>query len=153
MHLLLFDALVGISNLSAQSSDSKQVTPTKPKATLSGVREQRDVVLGKKKRTLALLQQVSVWYEVDPKHPEALAKAKELRQFYKSFLEESLKLNRMYQEVAAAANSWGKLSKEEQDQWTQRDNDILEIINSDEIDSKLRQLEAMGFDHTLDGWK
>jgi hypothetical protein len=51
MPLLLCGALSGTSNLSAQSSDSKQVTPTKPKATLSGVKEQIDVVLGKKKNT------------------------------------------------------------------------------------------------------
>jgi hypothetical protein len=97
------------------------------------------------------LQQVSTWYEVDPKHPDAVEKAKELCQFYKSLLQESVKLSKMYQEVAPATLTG--VSKEERELWLGRDKKIEEVLNDDGIDSKLRQLEAMGFDHTLDGWK
>lgn len=155
MRILIVVLAFQIGNLPllrGQSPTSSSETSPKSTATLAGLREQRDVVIGKKRRTLALLQQVTTWYEVDPHHPDAVAKSKELRQFYRSYLTESIKLSKIYQELDAKS-PWGKLSPEDREVWGKIDKDIADARNGEEIYSKLRQLEAMGFDHTLEGWK
>lgn len=95
--------------------------------------EQNDIVMGKAARTLALIRDVMTWYEVDPEHPEAVSKSKQLREFLGSFHEEHGHLLAMY-----FANE-GILRKE----------DILLLDEADstkkEIESKMRRLKAMGF--------
>ena len=97
------------------------------------ISEQNDVVMGKAQRTLALIQEVSTWYEVDSTHPTALAKSRELRDFYSSFREE-------YGKLALAYRANESLF---------RDRDILLLEESQgaekEIESKMRRLKAMGF--------
>jgi hypothetical protein len=95
--------------------------------------EQNDIVMGKAARTLALIRDVMTWYEVDPEHPEAVSKSRQLREFLGSFHEEHGHLLAMY-----FANK-GVLRKE----------DILLLDEADstkkEIESKMRRLKAMGF--------
>jgi hypothetical protein len=117
---------------------SPKPCPTVTTVTIRDLEEQMDVVAGKRRKTLALLEQVSTWYEIDQKHPDALAKSRELRQFWQSFEFNYVKLLEMFK-VAL-------------------DKKVLSMPDSvntlsDEIDSKLRQLQAMGFELKGDGWK
>jgi hypothetical protein len=47
--------------------------------------KQADVVIGKGRKTLALVKDVTTWYEVDEKHPEALEKGEQLKHFMRQF--------------------------------------------------------------------
>jgi hypothetical protein len=45
------------------------------------------------------------------------------------------------------------LTQKEQDRWLNRFALVEEVRNDGEIERKLRQLEAMGFDHKGEGWQ
>ena len=62
-------------------------------AKLSDLDEQADTVLGKEKRVLALLNDVSTWFTINPKNPDALEASRDLRKFYSSFIEEGKKMS------------------------------------------------------------
>jgi len=98
------------------------------------LQEQNDIVMGKGERTLALIRDVTSWYRVDSTDREAVAKSRQLRDFYASFREEHGALLLMYE-----AN---------QDVLKPEDTALLQEAakESDEVESKLRRLKAMGFD-------
>jgi tetratricopeptide (TPR) repeat protein len=96
--------------------------------------EQIDVVTGKGRRTLALIADVSTWYEIDPKHPNAVAESQELRKFLTAFKEEYDKLLSIY-----VINE--HLYEKEDRALLQGPGDL-----SEQIESKMRQLKAMGFE-------
>src|SRR5581483_3404154 len=64
---------------------------------LSLLDEQTDIVLGKEKRVLALLDTVSTWYTINPDNPAALAASVELRTYSSSLIHEDTKLVAMLQ--------------------------------------------------------
>jgi hypothetical protein len=116
------------------------VSSTNNDLTFSSGREARqkfegqsDVVIGKGKKTLALIRQVSNWYEVDEDHPEAKEKGEQLRQFLPQFRSEWDTLLRIYQNNKR--------------HWEKSDVEGMEklLALKKEIDSRIRQLEAMGF--------
>jgi tetratricopeptide (TPR) repeat protein len=96
--------------------------------------EQIDVVTGKGRRALALITDVSSWYEINPKHPDAVAESQELRKFFTAFKEEYDKLLTIY-----VIN---------EHLYEKEDRDLLNGPSdlSGQIDSKMRQLKAMGFE-------
>lgn len=98
------------------------------------LQEQNDVVMGKEQRTLALIRDVTIWYEVDSNHQEALAKSKQLREFYASFHDEYRSLLRMYRANEGILRHGDVLFLEEA------------MKGSEEIESKMRRLKAMGFE-------
>ena len=97
------------------------------------LQEQNDVVLGKERRTLALIRDVAVWFEVDPKHSEAVSKAKQLREFYAAFHEEYRRLLFIYRANESILERGDILLLQEA------------MSGSDELESKMRQVKAMGF--------
>ena len=108
---------------------------TSHEEALDKLNAQIDVVMGKGKRTLALIQQLQTWYEVDKDHPDAEAKSEELRQFYPGFQKEYEKLLR----IAALNDRFWK--GEEQLKL------MLEPFGlQKEIESQMRRLTAMGFE-------
>jgi hypothetical protein len=114
--------------------------------------EQSDIVLGKGKRVLALLNHVSTWFEVDPKHQNAIDASRELRQFNASFSDEMAKLQYMFTQsdimkLWEAAIRGGDIFMEE------LINKLSSTLALDKrIKSEMRQLKAMGFDSDGDGW-
>ncbi|MGO9011492.1 MAG: hypothetical protein ACLQPN_15430 [Bryobacteraceae bacterium] len=100
---------------------------------LRWLQEQNDVAMGKGERTLALIRDVTSWYKVDSADPEAVAKSGQLREFYASFREEYGALLLMHQ-----AN---------EDLLRPEDTLVLQeaMKESDEVESKMRRLRAMGF--------
>src|SRR5438045_4158989 len=100
---------------------------------LEVLQNQADVVLGKEKRTLSLIRDVMIWYDVDPSHSEAQEKQRQLRQFLGEFRDEIDKLA----DITEANKRWAKVE----------DNDIYvdAVDNAETIRRKLTQLKAMGF--------
>jgi len=95
--------------------------------------EQIQVVTGKGRRTLALIADVSSLCEIDPKQPDAVAKSQELRTFFTAFKEEYDKLLKIY-----VIN---------QSLYQKEDSKLLNEPSalSEQIESKMSQLKAMGF--------
>lgn len=113
------------------SGDSAQKAQSRKEA-IDGLAERTDKVIGSGRMLLALIGQVSNWYEVDKDHPEAAAKSQDLRNMKSKF-------DTYWHELIVYADA-NKSFLGEQD---------LEVIPFDakkEIDSKMRQLEAMGFE-------
>jgi len=81
---------------------------------------------------LALIGQVSTWYEVDKDHPEATAKAEDLRTM-------NLKFNTYWHDLILYADANNSLLQEQ-------DLALIPFDMKKEIDSKMRQLKAMGFE-------
>jgi hypothetical protein len=98
------------------------------------LKEQNDTMVGKGERTLALIQDVTSWYKIDSTDPEAGAKSRQLRDFYASFREEYGRLLLMYEANADVLRS--------------EDDALLQEATkeSEEVESKLRRLRAMGFE-------
>jgi len=110
--------------------------------------EQADVVLGKARRTKALINDVMTWYEVDPKHPDAVAHAETLREFDTTYIDE-------YKELLTAFRDFqdrGIFPKELSSKGDDKDlTPVLDILmtaldENKEIESLMRQLRAMGFE-------
>lgn len=95
--------------------------------------EQNDIVIGKGKKTLALIREVSIWYEVDENHPDAKEKGEQLRQFFSQFEREWDTMLRIY--------------NNNKQHWRNADLEKLDepLALKKEIESKKRQLQAMGF--------
>jgi len=106
---------------------------------LDKLEAQGDVVIGKGKRTLALIKALETWYEVDKDHPDAIAKSKELRQFYPDYQKEYDKLFRII-----------NLNK----QLWRSENEATDVLAEDpelgdlrkDIERQMRRLTAMGFE-------
>jgi hypothetical protein len=112
------------------------------------VLEQADVVFGKARRTKALINDMMTWYEVDPKHPDAVAQGEALREFYASYRDEFKELLTAYRDF------------EDQDIFPKEagpsgdDKDLYPVVDAlttalnenKEIESSMRRLRAMGFE-------
>jgi hypothetical protein len=96
---------------------------------------QADVVIGRGRKTLALIGQVSTWYEADENHADAIAKSEQLRSFLRQFCDEWDGLANLY-------NANQLVWRDEETQRFAEAGDLKKLI-----DGKLRQLEAMGFSH------
>lgn len=101
---------------------------------LKWFQEQNDIAMGKGERTLALILDVTAWYKLDSTDREAVAKSRQLREFYASFHEE-------YSKLLQICEANADLLKTE-------DATLLQEAKkeSDEIESKMRRLKAMGFE-------
>lgn len=97
------------------------------------VKEQNDIAVGKEQRTIALIRDVTTWYEVDSSHPDAVAKARQLRDFYAAFHDEYAKLHLTYGANKSFFNGEDIFLLEES------------MSGAEEIESKMRRLKAMGF--------
>lgn len=97
-----------------------------------GVSERTDKVIGSGKMVLALIGQVSTWYEVDKSHPEAAEKSGDLRVM-------NLRFNTYWRELMLYADENKSLLQEQ-------DLAIIPFDMKKEIESKMRQLNAMGFE-------
>ena len=95
--------------------------------------EQVDLVIGRGKRTLTLIEKTEVWLGVNENHPEAKETFRLLRQFHRDYLSESDTLLRLYQ-----SNS-DKLA--EKDRVGIKGAMNLEAV----IKRKMTQLRGMGF--------
>ena len=104
------------------------------------LKAQVDVVVGKGRRTLALLKSLQTWYEVDKDHPYAVAEAAELRQFYPAFQEEYKK---MYDVIILNERLWR--NEQEGTELLMAENPAPSDLK-DEIESQMRRLKAMGFE-------
>jgi hypothetical protein len=80
---------------------------------------------------LALIGQVSTWYEVDKDHPDAAAKSQDLRTM-------NAKFGGYWYDLMGYAVANKSLLREQ-------DLDLIPFDLKKEIDSKMRQLKAMGF--------
>ncbi len=118
----------------AMSSTNDLLTFSSAREAREKLEEQSDVVIGKGRKTLALIREVSTWYEVDENHPEAKEKGEQLRQFLSQFKSEWGTLLRIYDNNK---QRWRNSDLEKMDE---------PLALNKEIDSKKRQLEAMGFD-------
>ena len=111
--------------------DSAQKAQSRKEA-IDGLAERADKAIGSGRMLLALIGQVSNWYEVDKDHPEASAKSADLRLMKSKF-----------------ATYWHDLidySDANQSLLREQDLDVIPFDTKKEIDSKMRQLEAMGFE-------
>jgi hypothetical protein len=139
MKIIQFTVLLtAIAPIFAQSS------ATLPKAgavTAAAIQRQGDLVLDKKKSTEALADQVIAWYEINPKHPGAVEKVKELRGSYKSLLAENMTLLDMMREYRIQT-----AGDENVDTLLTLSSHVNEVANHSVVDGKVQQLEAMGFD-------
>lgn len=130
--------------------------PKTPHWTFSDLDAQADIVLGKEKRVLALLREVSTWFEVNPKHPTALDSSRELRRFMGEFSDEDGKLLYMARQVdrlrAESNDTTRSLSEKATVMEGVADKLKKTTDNSNQIVSGLRQLEAMGFEVHGNGW-
>jgi len=120
-----------------EDAELKAVTRTE---ALDKLNAQIDVVIGKGRRTLALIERSQTWYEVDKNHPDALEEAKDLRAFYPAFQEE---YDKLWKIVIFNKDLWkGKDSA---------DSEAFVLIRepftlNKEIESQMRRLKAMGFE-------
>lgn len=117
----------------ATSSTNDLLTFSSAREAREKLEEQSDVVIGKGRKTLALIREVSTWYEVDENHPEAKEKGEQLRQCFSQFKREWGTLLRIYDNNK---QRWRNSDLEKMDEPLSLDK---------EIDRKKRQLEAMGF--------
>jgi hypothetical protein len=101
------------------------------KEAMDGVAERADKVIGSGKMVLALIGQVSTWYEVDKDHPDAAAKSQDLRTM-------NAKFGGYWYDLMGYAVANKSLLREQ-------DLDLIPFDLKKEIDSKMRQLKAMGF--------
>ena len=81
---------------------------------------------------LALIEQVSTWYQVDKNHPDATAKSEGFRTM-------NLRFNAYWHELLLYADANKSLLQE-------RDLALIPFDMKKEIESKMRQLNAMGFE-------
>ncbi|MEK6211930.1 MAG: hypothetical protein AABM64_16435 [Pseudomonadota bacterium] len=106
--------------------------PSRDKA-LSALIEQADKVIGRGKRTLALISQAEIWLGVNEEHSEAKHTFRQLRRFYRDFQYDSDTLIKLYE-----ANK-GKF----------KDADLAVVSEpldlKEQIKRKMTQLKAMGF--------
>ena len=121
------------AELQAIPEDENTFKASNREEAIKKLQEQNDVVLGKERRTLALIRDVAIWFEVDSKHSEEVSKAKQLREFYAAFHEEYGRLLFIYRANERILGR-GVLLLEEA------------MSGSDELESKMRQLKAMGFE-------
>lgn len=100
---------------------------------VAALTEQADKVIGRGKRTIALIIDAETWLGVDDNHSKAKSTFQQLRQFYRDFKYDFDTLLRMYEANKA------KLSD--------RDFAILTepLEINDKIKHKMTQLKAMGF--------
>lgn len=94
---------------------------------------QADVVIGKGRKTLALIRSVSYFYEVDEHHPQAITDSEQMRKFLRQFQDE-----------------WDGLVRLRSDNPESLGNEDVQKLGEaadlkKQIDSKLKQLQAMGF--------
>ena len=99
---------------------------------LNGVAERTDKVIGSGKMVLALIGQVSTWYEVDKDHPDATAKSEDLRKMNSTF-------KSYWRDLMVYLQANKSLLKE-------TDLEVIPFDMKKEIESKMRQLKAMGFE-------
>lgn len=103
------------------------------KETVLALVEQSDIVIGKGKKTLALMSQVEAWLEVNENHDSAREVSHRLRQFYRQFKSDYDKLKQIYN------SNENKLNES--------DFSVMEepIKLNENIKRKMTQLKAMGF--------
>jgi len=126
-----YSNLISPINSGSALGDSTQKAHNRNEA-IDGLAERTDKVIGSGKMLLALIGQVSNWYEVDKDHPEAAAKSQDLRNMKSKF-------DTYWHDLSVYADANQSFLGEQN----------LEVIPFDtkkEIDSKIRQLEAMGFE-------
>ena len=99
---------------------------------IDGLAERTDRVIGSGKMLLALIGQVSNWYEVDKDHPEASAKTDDLRNMRTKFVT-------YWSDLMDYADANQSLLREQ-------DLEVIPFDLKKQIDSKMRQLVAMGFE-------
>lgn len=99
---------------------------------INGLAVRTDKVIGSGRMLLALIGQVSNWYEIDKDHPEASAKSDDLRNM-------KLKFDTYWHDLTGYADVNRYLLREQ-------DLEVIPFDMKKEIDSKMRQLEAMGFE-------
>lgn len=122
------------AELQAIPEGDKSFRASNREEAVKKLQEQNDVVLGKERRTLALIRDLAIWFEVDPKHSEALSKAKQLREFYAAFHDEYSRLLLIYRDNENILGGGDILLLQEA------------LSGAEELESKMRQLKAMGFE-------
>jgi hypothetical protein len=99
---------------------------------VEGLKERSDTVIGSGKMVLALIEQVSTWYQVDKEHPTAIAKSEELKRMYPKFFAS-------WRDIILYAEANKSLLKEQ-------NLGAIPFDLNKEVESQMRQLKAMGFE-------
>lgn len=168
MILMLGTILIGRVEGQTKTTTTNKTAITKPfsmkTVDVTKLKEQIDVVIGKQTRTLALLEDVSTWMGIDPEHPEAVSQGKKLRDFYEQTEFEFKVAGFMYQEISSDICSMIPSCQGDSDfhNMTNLEYTTLRKVNAEylatthilykvaeqqeELRSKRRQLEAMGFE-------
>ena len=102
------------------------------KEAMDGVAERADKVIGSGRMVLALIGQVSTWYELDKDHPDATAKSQDLRTM-------NAKFESYWDDLIGYAEANKSLLRDQ-------DLEVIPLDMKKEVDSKMRQLKAMGFE-------
>jgi hypothetical protein len=95
------------------------------------LKEHVDEIIGSGRMVSTLIDQVSTWYTVDKDHPTAAKKEAELRS--------------QYQTYSDATDALRKFVNSNRGVLAASDLKLIPIELFDQIDSKMRQLKAMGF--------
>jgi len=116
---------------------TKKAVKTPSQQDKKKIAEQIDIVTGEGRKTLALIEDLLRWQEIDPEHPSAQRASDQLRVFLPRYQHD---FNQLVQMVALC---YGDKASE----WpAPLLHDLHPIKQLDEeIDSKKRQLDAMGF--------
>jgi hypothetical protein len=126
-------ATISKPDVSTTPSDANLVATTKKEA-VQILSDQIDVVDGKGKMTLALIEKVSIWYTVDKDHPQAVEAQEQLRKFYSEYQVE-------WRRVMDIARVNENLFLNHDEAFMLSDY----LDRNTEIERKMRSLVAMGF--------
>ena len=102
-------------------------------AAIPAITNQSDIVIGKGKRVLALINSAEVWLQINEEHTEAINAFRELRKFYSAYEREFKTLIQMHSSNKAILSN----------------NDISlfsdPMSDNEKIKRRMNQISAMGF--------
>ena len=135
-------AQVESSALAKSVDENEEYKATNREDALDRLKRQHDVVIGKGRRTLSLITQLQIWYELDKDHPDAVAKSEELGRFFPEYAEEYRKEGKVFD--VNKRFLWKTTDPTVQ-------KEVLLILRESteiggKIASQMRQLKAMGFE-------
>jgi tetratricopeptide (TPR) repeat protein len=136
----------GMGTLSGEQNEPSAAQKTRDNLKLldkTEVNDQLNVVLGRGIRTLALIDDVTTWFTVNPENPQATSQSEKLRAFYRSYLEDMRLFMTMIRPFAEDEEAFRIAVKAQHPTALQ----ISEAMDrSKTIRNRMQQLQAMGFD-------
>lgn len=130
------------TSVQAKSVDDKEYRAATPAEAADRIARQNNVIIGKGKLVLSLIERLQIWYEIDKDHPKAQADAEELRRAFPEYMSALETASKLY-----TANKKFE-HKDRQRYLMNLPVDELDEATAlmKEIDSQKTRLEAMGFD-------